>query len=81
MPMHAKLGPIEGFDAIEDNKNSANIIREVKGISYKYDGHCNLYLVLDDAKTKYYEYYQGDNDTNMSHFNTFRALVEVVEHH
>ena len=78
MPMRAKLGAIEGFDATEEDKNSADLLREVKGISYEYDGHRNPYLALDDAKTKYY---QRENDTNVSHFNTFRALAEVVEHH
>lgn len=81
MPMRAKLGAIPDFDVIEDDKNSANLLREVKGISYEYDGHRNPYLALDDAKTKIYKYYQKENDTNVSHFNTFRALVEVIEHH
>ena len=53
----------------------------MKGISYEYDRHCNPYLALDDAKTEYYKYFQKENDTNVSHFNTFRALAEVVEHH
>ena len=72
---------IKGFDAIEDNKNSANLVREAKGISYEYDGHPNPYLVLNNAKTKYYKYFQKENNTNLLHFNTFRALAEVVEHH
>ena len=81
MPMRAKLGAIADFAATEDDKNSADLLREVKGISYEYDGHRNPYLALDDAKTKFYKYYQKENDTNVSHFNTFRALAEVVEHH
>ena len=52
MPIHAKLGVIDGFDVIEDDKNSVNILRKVKGISYEYDGHRNPYLELHDAKTK-----------------------------
>jgi hypothetical protein len=81
MPMRAKLGAAQDFDIIEDKKNSARLLREVKGISYEYDGHRNPYLSLDDAKTKYYKYYQKENETNVSHFNTFCALAEVVEHH
>ena len=57
MPMRAKLGAIPDFDVIEDDKNSADLLREVKGISYEYDGHRNPYLALDDAKTKFYKYY------------------------
>ena len=81
MPMRAKLGAADGFNTIEDGKETDKLLREVKGISYEYDGHRNPYLALDDAKTKYYKYYQKENETNVSHFNTFRALAEVVEHH
>ena len=57
--MRAKLGAAESFDIMEDEKHSANLLREVKGVSYEYDGHRNPYLALDDAKTKtkYYKYY------------------------
>ena len=81
MPMRAKLGAADGFNTIENEKETDKLLREVKGISYEYDGHRNPYLALDDAKTKYYKYYQKENETNVSHFNTFRALAEVVEHH
>ena len=59
IPMRAKLGAAESFDIMEDEKHSANLLREVKGVSYEYDGHRNPYLALDDAKTKtkYYKYY------------------------
>ena len=78
--MRAKLGGIKDFKNIEDAKDCAPLLRKVKGVSYEYDGHRNPYLALDDAKTKFYSYLQK-NDSNTMHFNTFRALVEVVEHH
>ena len=78
--MRAKLGAIKGFKDVEDTKKTATLLREIKGVSYEYDGHRNPYLALDDAKTKFYSYLQK-GESNTMHFNTFRALVEVVEHH
>ena len=79
--MRAKLGAVENYLPINELKDSATLLSEIKGISYQYNGHRNLYLALDDAKSKYYAYYQKEHDTNTLHFNKFRALVEVVEHH
>ena len=79
--MRAKFGAIKDFKDAEDAKNCATLLREIKGVSYEYDGHRNLYLALDDAKTKFYSYLQKGVDPNTLHVNTFRALVEVVEHH
>ena len=75
-----KAGIREFFKETQNSKVCDVLLREIKGVSYEYDGHRNPYLALNDAKTKYYEYNQG-GDTTTSYFNTFRALVEVIEHH
>ena len=61
--------------------NSATFIREVKCISYKYDNHRSLYLALENVRSKFYFYFQKANNMNTLHFDTFKALVEVIEHH
>ena len=54
---------------------------EVKAVSYRYKGHRNHYLTLDDANTMLYAYCQKSHKSNTTHYISFQALVEVVEHH
>ena len=56
--MRVKLTVIKEFDEIKEEKDTASLLREVKGILYKYDGHQTPYLALDDAKTNVFSYYQ-----------------------
>ena len=78
-PMRAKLGAVANYPSINELKDSAALLRNFEGISYQYDGHCNPYLTLDDAKSNYYAYYQKGHETNTLHFNKLKALVEIVE--
>ena len=48
----AKLRGIKGFNKTEEEKDSTTILHEIKDVAYKYNGHRNLYLVLDNSKTK-----------------------------
>ena len=79
-PTRAKLGAVSNYKKINKEKDSAAILREINGISYKYDSHRDPYLALNNAKSKFYLYSQKENKTNTVHFNTFKAVVGVVEH-
>ena len=46
----AKLGGTKNFNKIEEEKDSITLLREIKDVAY----HRNPYLVLDNAKTKYF---------------------------
>ena len=72
---------MKDFKTIEEERCSATLLCEIKRVSYEYDGYRNLYLVLDIAKAIFFKYIPKENKSNTVHFNTFRALVEVVEYH
>ena len=80
-PMRVQLIRLKEFKSIDDKKDTVSLLMEVKAVSYEYKGHRNLYLTLDNAKTTLCAYSQKLYDTNTTHYNTFQALVEVVEHH
>ena len=40
--MRSKLGVVANYTKNDDKKNSATLLREIKCISYKYDGHRSL---------------------------------------
>ena len=58
-----------------------SLLIEVKVVSYGHKGHRNPYLALDDANNIIDAYYQRPYKSNTTHYNTFQALVEVVEHY
>lgn len=54
--MRAKLTSMKNFKGTKNNKACDALLNKMKGVSYEYDGHRKLYLTLDDANTKYYDY-------------------------
>ena len=79
-PVRTKLGAVKNF-TIHKETDSAALLREIKGILYEYGGHPNPYLALDDVKTKFYSYSKQEKESKTLRFNTFKTLVEVVEHY
>ena len=73
--MRTKLAAIKCFDEIEEDKDTASLLREVNGILYKFYWHKNPYLALDDAKSKFFSYYQKESDIHALHFNILKVLV------
>ena len=57
-PMKSKLGVVANYTKTDDKKDSTALLREIKCISYKYDCYRNLYLALDNVKSKFYSYFQ-----------------------
>jgi hypothetical protein len=57
------------------------ILKEIKGITYRFEGQRYIYLSLDNARTSYYAYTQGAEDSISSYLEHFRSLVEVLEHY
>ena len=79
--MRAKIVGSKLFKGIKDAKDSASLLVEIKTILYEYKGRWIPYLVLNGAKLKLYSYHYKSTDSNMLHYTTFEALVEVVEHY
>ena len=79
--MRSKLGVVANYTKIDDKNNSAALLGEIKCISYKYGDHWNLYLTLENVRSKFYSYFQKENKMNTLNFDTFKALVEVTKHH
>ena len=79
--MRAKLVGLNFLKDFDDYKDTASLLKKIKSILYEYKGHMNLYLALNDTKIKLYVCYQKPHASKTLHYNTFHALVEVVDHH
>jgi len=79
--MKAKLTSLDDFEAKSHESDCAWILKEIKGITYRFEGQRYIYLSLDDARTTYYAYTQGAKDSISSYLEHFCSLVEVLEHY
>ena len=79
--MKANLTSIDDFEAKSHESDCVWILKEIKGITYRFEGQRYIYLSLDDARTSYYAYTQGTEDSISSYLEHFRSLVEVLEHY
>ena len=79
--MKNRLEVGQGFNIIKYNGGIAKLLTGIRGVSNEAEVGSNVYDALDEIKRRYYNYYQGDNDSNMKHIQALNALVASVEHH
>ena len=79
--MQAKLTGLSTYESIEEECDCAKLLKEIKGITFKFEAQRNPYFALDDAMIKYFTYYQMPGDSNAEHLKTFQSLVEVIEYY
>ena len=79
--MKNRLEAGQGFKIINDDGDIAKLLTEIRGVSNEVEVSSNVYDALDEIKRRYYNYYQGDNDSNMKHIQALNDLVASIEHH
>jgi hypothetical protein len=41
----------------------------------------SIYDAIDEAKRRYYRMYQGEEDTNATYLNDYRAAIDTLDHY
>ena len=78
--MKAKLTSLNDFETKSHKSDCVWILKEIKGITYCFEGQRYICLFLDKARTTFYAYTPGANDSVSSYLKHFRFLVKVLEH-
>ena len=78
--MQNKLLAVTDFDNIETTRNMTRLLKEVRNVSHQMENSTSIYDALDKAKMRYYEYRQGEHESNATHLKNFKDIVEVIEH-
>ena len=79
--MKANLTSLDDYDTKSHESDCVWILKEIKGIPYRFKGQPYIYLSLNDARTSYYAYTQGAEESISSYLEHFCSLVEVLEHY
>jgi len=82
--MKARLTSLDNFETNETKSHESDcvwILKEIKGITYPFEGQRYIYPSLDNARTTYYAYTQGAKDSISSYLELFCSLVKVLKHY
>ena len=79
--MQSKLESLDDY-----GKNSADcdciwLLKQIQGITHRFEGTRNVFISLDDAWHNYYSYAQGPKQTLHEYLKDYQSLVQVLEHY
>ena len=52
--MKTKIKALDIFELISENSDILALLKEIKGISYRFESRDNIYISMDDAKALFY---------------------------
>jgi hypothetical protein len=79
--MQAKVQSDNYYNDMNEDCDSLELIKVIKGIAYKFESQKNIYLALDNAKCAFYTYHQGADKTNANCTSKFKNTIKVIEHY
>ena len=79
--LRSKLESKDEFKDIRENKDVAQLLKQIKGIVHQFETHTSIYEALDEAKKNYYHYYQGPRTSNTQHVKNLQDMVDIIEYH
>jgi Reverse transcriptase (RNA-dependent DNA polymerase)/Zinc knuckle len=79
--MKTKLQTHDDFPAKDLLADCAWLLKEIKAITFQFEGQRYLFLSLDDAHCDLCAYRQGPLESISIYHNTFKNMVDVLEHY
>jgi hypothetical protein len=79
--MKTKIRSITVYDTMSEHSDSLTLLKEIKGISYRFESKDNLYMSMDDAKALFYTNKQAHDESNADYLNKFKDMCQVIEHY
>jgi hypothetical protein len=62
--MQAKTKSDDNYETLDQNSNSLDRLKEIKGVSCKFENQQDIYLALDNVKSLFYTCQQAGDETN-----------------
>jgi hypothetical protein len=76
---------VESLDDYETKSSTCDcacwLLKEIQGVTHRFEGTRNVFISLDDAWSSYYGYRQGHKQTLHAFLKDFQGLVQVLEHY
>jgi hypothetical protein len=79
--MQSKLESLDDFDMKSNTCDCMWLLKEIQGITHRFEGTRNVFILLDDAWSSYYGHRQTTGQTLHEYLKDFQGLVQVLEHY
>jgi hypothetical protein len=79
--IQSKIESLDDFSNKSVTRDCAWLLKEIQGITHRFESTRNVFISLDDAWSGYYAYRQGNKQTLHEYLKDFQALVQVLEHY
>jgi len=79
--LRTKLQGDDDFIKIETSGDVVELLKKIRGVCREMTTNASLYDSIDEAKKRYFLYYQQPEDDNEQHLRTFKSNSDIVEHY
>jgi hypothetical protein len=79
--MQSKLESLDDYEGKSDACDCSWILKEIQGITHRFEGTRNVFIPLHDAWSNYYAHRQGNRQTLHEFLKDYQGLVQVLEHY
>jgi hypothetical protein len=79
--MQSKLESLDEYKARSTDCDCVWLLKEIQGITYRFEGKRNIFISLDDTWYNYYSYHQGAQQSLHEYLKEYQSLVQVLEHY
>jgi len=79
--LRTKLQGDKDFIKIETSGDVVELLKKIRGVCREMTTNASLYDSIDEAKKRYFLYYQKPEDNNEQHLQTFKSNSDIVKHY
>ena len=79
--MQSKLESLDDFQSNDDKCDCVWLLKEIQGITHRFEGTRNVFISIYDAWQTYFNYKQKGDQSIHDYLKSFQALVQVLEHY
>jgi hypothetical protein len=79
--MQSKLETLPSYEKMRTNCDCASILKEIQGITHRFEGTRNIFVSLDDAWHRYYIFKQHQNQSLHDFHKEYQGILQVLEHY
>jgi hypothetical protein len=76
-----KLESLDEYEARSTDCDCVWLLKEIQGITHRFEGTRNVFISLDNAWCNYYSYHQGAHQSLHEYLKEYQSLVQVLEHY
>ena len=79
--MQSKLESLDDYDDMSLKCDCIWLLREIQGITHRFEGTRFAMISVDDALVAYYTFHQGQHQTLHEYLKDYQSIVQVLEHY